>query len=69
MVGIKIPAKTEFFKPTIEKEVLFKPKEKPQTFSKIQINLINALVKFNVSKAVTEDLIEMALSKPSKKMG
>lgn len=50
MVGIKIPAKTEFFKPTIEKEVLFKPKEKPQNFSKIQINLINVLIKFNVSK-------------------
>jgi len=66
MVGIKILAKTEFFKPTIEKEVLFKPKEKLQTFSKIQINLINALVKFNVSKAVAEDLIEIVLSKPLK---
>jgi len=51
--------KTESFKfLPIEKEILPKPKKKPQSFSKSQINLVNELVKLNVSEITAEDLVK-----------
>lgn len=49
--------KTKFIPPLIE-ESLPKSKKKPQFFSKSQIELVNELVKLNVSKITAEDLVK-----------
>ncbi|MBA7490996.1 hypothetical protein ES702_01540 [subsurface metagenome] len=50
--------KTEFFAPPIEEEVLPLLKKKSQTFSETQINLINELVKLNVSEITAKHLVK-----------
>jgi len=50
--------KTEFFESQPIKEALPEPKKKPQSFSKTQINLVNQLVKLNISKITANDLVK-----------
>ena len=59
--------KTEFFAPPIEEGVLPKPKKKPQSLTKSQVDLVNQLVALNVSKVTAEDLVKYSSHQSIKK--
>jgi len=50
--------KTEFFGVLPEEEILPKLRDKSKNFSKSQINLINELLKLNISEITAEDLVK-----------
>ena len=58
--------KTEFITPPIE-ELLPEPKGKSKSLTKSQINLLNELVKLNVSKITAEDLVKYSSQQAIKK--
>lgn len=60
-------AKTEFFASPIEEGVLPKPKKKPQSLTKSQLDLVNHLVALNVSKVTADDLVNYSSQHSIKK--
>lgn len=50
--------KTEFFAPPIEEGVLPKPKKKPQSLTKSQVDLVNQLIALNVSEVTAGELVK-----------
>jgi len=60
-------AKTEFFTPLIEEEVLPKRKKKLHPLIKPQLDLVDQLVALNVSKVTAEDLVKHSSEQTIKK--